>query len=387
MSLISQHDLTTLSQTSGGPCVSIFMPTVRAGETLQNPIRFKNLLRDTEERLAGWGLRNGQSEALLEPVRRLADDRPFWEHPSDGLALFRSPDLFRTYRVPVALRELSVVERRFHLKPLFPLLSGDGTFYVLALSLKSIRLIQASRYSAREVELGDIPQSFEAAMGRLSRQFSQHPGTHTAAKTVSRIPIFHGHGSGEDDLKAEIRKYFQIVDDRLAHLAVDVDRDAPFVLAGVEYLLPRYHEASKLPHILDEGLTGNSDGLSAEELRDEAWEIVEPLFTADRRRAAERFGDLAGTGLASHELAEILPAAHDGRVDSLFTARGVRVWGTYDEAARTARFQEDQGAQVNGSEDLLDHAAVQTFLHAGAVYAVERRLERQGYAVAAVFRY
>ena len=46
MSLISQHDLTTLSQTSGGPCVSIFMPTVRAGETLQNPIRFKNLLRD-----------------------------------------------------------------------------------------------------------------------------------------------------------------------------------------------------------------------------------------------------------------------------------------------------------------------------------------------------
>jgi release factor family 3 len=376
MSLLSRDEIQTLIQTSHGPCVSIFMPTFRAGDTQQNPIRFKNLLRSAEERLPGWGLRNGDAESLLDPARRLMDDRGFWEHQDEGLALFRSPDLFKTYRLPLALRELSVVEDRFHVKPLFPLLSGDGHFYVLALSLKNIRLILASRFSAREVDLGDIPKSFQEAMGGLTRQFSQlQAGT------------FPSHGMAEDDLKAEIVKYFQIVDDGLNHLEVNIDREAPFVLAGVEHLLPRYREASKLPHVLDEGLTGNVEGLSPEELRDKAWEIVEPVLLADRRRAVERFGDLRGTGRTSTHLDEILPAAHDGRVDTLFTARGVRVWGTYDHEGRAARFQEDQERQVNGSEDLIDRAAVQTFLNGGTVYAVEQQEVPEGYAVAAIFRY
>jgi Bacterial archaeo-eukaryotic release factor family 3 len=386
MSLLSRDEIQSLSQTSGWPCVSIFMPTFRSGDTQQNPIRFKNLLRSAEERLADWGLRNGDSDSFLDPARRLVDDRSFWEHQEEGLALFRSPDVFKTYRLPLALRELSVVEDRFHLKPLFPLLSGEGHFYILALSLKSIRLILASRYDAREVDLGGIPQSFQEAMGHLTRRYSQFQAG-TSSKTVSRMPIFHGHGTGEDDLKAEIVKYFQIVDDGLTHLEVDVDRDAPFVLAGVEHLLPRYREASKLPNVLDEGLTGNSDGLSAEELRDKAWEIVEPVLLAERRKAADRFGDLRGTGLASTELEEILPAACDGRVDTLFTARGVRVWGSYDPHGRTLRFQKDQERQANGSEDLLDRAAVETFLRGGRVYVVEQQEVPEGYAVAAVFRY
>src|SRR4051794_1801229 len=109
MSLLSRDEIQTLTQTSGGPCVSIFMPTLRTGDTQQNPIRFKNLLRSAEERLAGWGLRNGDSDSLLDPARRLVDDRLFWEHQEDGLALFRSPGVFKTYRLPLALRELSVV--------------------------------------------------------------------------------------------------------------------------------------------------------------------------------------------------------------------------------------------------------------------------------------
>jgi len=377
MSVLSREEIQTLTQTTGGPCISIFMPTLRVGDTQQNPIRFKNLLRSAEERLLeGWGLRNGDAESFLLPARRLMADRTFWEHQEDGLALFRSPEVFKTYRVPLALRELSVVEDRFHLKPLFPLLSGDGHFYILTLSQKSIRLVQASRYSAREVDLGPIPSSFREAMGDLTRRYSQ-----------LKAGSFHGHGTGEDDLKAEILKYFQIVDDGLARREIDIDREAPFVLAGVEHLLPRYREASRLPHILEEGLTGNADDLSPEELRDKAWGIVEPLFQEDRKKAVERYGNLAGSGRTGTQLEEILPAAWDGRVDTLFTARGVRVWGSYEAESRTVRFQEEQGRQVNGSEDLLDRAAVETFLHGGTIFAVEQQEIPQGRAVAAIYRW
>jgi hypothetical protein len=394
MTVLSRDDLRPLLQTSGGPCVSIYLPTFRSGsETQQNPIRYKNLLRAAQERLEGWGLRPPEAEELLEPARRLVDDYPFWQHQSEGLAVYRSPDLFEAFRLPVSFHELAVVENRFHLKPLFPLLSGNGRFYVLALSQNRIRLISASRYEAEELELPGVPTSFREAMGELVRRYTQfQPATSSntimlgrGARVATQSPVFHGHGSSEEDLKAEFRTYFQRVDDALSDLPVD--RDLPVVLAGVEYLLPMYREASDFRNILDEGLAGNADAARPDELKEQAWEIVEPVFLEERRRAAERYGDFLGTGRASHHYEEVLPAAHDGRVETLFVARGVRLWGQYDPEARTVKLQDDQAAQRNGAEDLIDLAAVQTILNSGTVFAVDRPEVPDGQAMAAIFRY
>jgi hypothetical protein len=391
MSESFQKELQTLIQTSGGPCVSLFMPTVKAGDTQQNSIRFKNLLRSAAERLEERGLRSPEADELLEPAKGLVNDYSFWEHQDEGLAVFRSPSLFRTYRLPLELRELAVVEDRFHLKPLFPLLNGDGRFYILALSLKDIRLIEANRNGAREIDLEahGIPTSRTEALGDLTRRFSQfHIGT--SSKVVhgglTRGPVFHGHGTGEDDVKdEEVVQYFRRFDEALSN--APIDRGAPFVLAGVEYLLPRYKKATQLQHVMEEGLTGNVDALRPEELREMAWPIVEPLFQEERKKQADRYRELAGTGRASNRLDEILPAAYDGRIDTLFTARGVRVWGKYDPESRQVEIKEEQEVQTNGSEDLIDLAAVQTYLRGGNIFAVEQQEVPEGMAAVAIFRW
>ena len=47
MDSVTIDDLKALIEREGGPCVSLFMPTHRAGaETQQDPIRFRNLLRN-----------------------------------------------------------------------------------------------------------------------------------------------------------------------------------------------------------------------------------------------------------------------------------------------------------------------------------------------------
>jgi len=53
-------------------CVSLYMPTHRAGrETEQDPIRYKDLLREAEERLMANGLRSPEvQEMLKEPSTR-----------------------------------------------------------------------------------------------------------------------------------------------------------------------------------------------------------------------------------------------------------------------------------------------------------------------------
>jgi hypothetical protein len=385
LSTIRREDIEDLLQLPGRPRVSIYMPTFRAGvETQQNPIRLKNLLRSVQEKLQESGMESTAAAELMTPVRELVDDQAFWQTASDGLAIFLSPEVFRTYRLPTALDEFVLVSERFHLKPLFTLLAEDQPFYVLALSLKSIRLIAATRHHAEELEIPDVPRSLAETLGGATRQYSQFQAG-TSAKTVARSPIFHGHGTGEDNLKAEIVQFFNLADKAL--LSKYMDRDVPVVLAGVEYLLPRYKETTEHPKVLDEGLTGNAEGLSPDELRDMAWEIVEPVLTADRRKAAGRYGDLLGTGRASSRYEEILPAAHDGRIDTLFVARGVRLWGSYDAKKREVRLQENQDVAQKGGEDLLDLAAVKTFLNGGKVFAVPQQEVPDGQAMAAVFRY
>lgn len=385
MELISQNEIQSLIQMNGGFCVSIFLPTVRAGDTQQNKIRLKNLLRTAEKRLEEHEIPGPEAANLLKPARDLLDDQIWWEHQDEGLALFLAKDVFKAFRLPISFSELVAIEKRFHLKPLFPLLNGDGHFYILCLTKKDIRLLSCQRFSVQEVDLGDMPSRFEEVMGRLVRNATMFQTG--SSKAVTRSPIFPGHGLTEDDYKAEILKFFQLVDNNLEHLAVDIDREAPFVLAGVEYLLPRFKEATRLPNVMEEGLTGNPEGLSAEELHAKAWEIVEPHFLAEQKKATERFGQLQGTGRATWDIREILPAAHDGRVDSIFTARGVRIWGTWDPESREIQLQEEQEAQSNGSEDLLDRAAIETYLRGGKVFAVDQQEVPQGYAAAAIFRY
>jgi len=91
-----------------------------------------------------------------------------------------------------------------------------------------------------------------------------------------------------------------------------------------------------------------------------------------------------GTWLASDAIEEALPAAFYGRVESLFVALDQEQWGRFDPATNTLALHTEA---ESGDVDLLDVAAIQTLLHGGKVYAVERTEMPGDSLVAAVFRY
>lgn len=385
MKQLSRAELEPLMQSRGGLCVSLFAPMVKAGpEVQQNPIRFKNLVRRAGEALAERGHAPKEIEAFLAPAAALIDDTPFWRHQGAGLAVFLADGFFRRYRLPLPVRELAVVEERFHLKPLLPALSGDGRFYLLALSQKRVRLLEATRHSAREIDLGELPTSLNEALGYEveERHLQFHTGTPRRTGEATRSAVFHGHGGGEDDAKLEIQKFFNLLAGGVSTLAADPA--APLVLAGVEFLFPLYRQVSADPRLVEGGVPGNPEELGAEELRDRAWPLVEPVFTRAQQEAAARFRELLGTGQASGRLDEVVAAAHDGRVDTLFVALGTRRWGSFDAGTRAVEPAEHNGP---GTEDLLDLSAIQTLLKGGTVYAVPPDEVPEGGELAAVYRY
>jgi hypothetical protein len=377
-----------LSEATDQNLVSIYMPTHRVGrEMQQDPIRLKNLLSKAREGLGNKGLRKPEIEDLLRPAESLLTDSSFWQHQSDGLAIFVSPDFFRYYRLPANFEDLLVIAERFHLKPLYPVLSGDGQFYILALSQNDIRLLHGSRFSIAEVDLGNVPTSLQQALWfeDPERQLQYHTGTAAPGGAGGRPSIFHGHGVSDEDEKSEILlRYFQRVDKGLMELLSD--ERYPLLLAGVDYLLPIYQQANSYPHLVDTFIEGNPDELSAAELHQQAWEIIRPIFRSDQRKALEYFEELHGSGsdLASTDLESVIPAAHYGRVETLFVALDVQHWGKYDpQNGLVERHSEFQP----GDQDLLDLAAMQTRLNGGTVYALDPEKMPAEALLAAVYRY
>lgn len=387
--MLDAHSIQELIDDRGEPRVSIFLPTHERGpETKQDPIRLSNLLDEAERSLADG--ENGRNfDGILAPARSLLKDESFWQHQSRGLALFLSPDEMRLYRLPIDLRERAVVAGRFHVKPLLPLLTGDGRFHILALSQARVRLFDASRDTVRALDLHDVPESVRDVVGydweERSLQF------HAANRGTNAGPgggagpgvVFHGQGSAKDDTKPEVRKYLQAVDRGILKLLPD--RNRPLVLAAVEWVAAMYREISKYPNVVEQNVEGNPDRLSAKELHAEAWRIVEPLFESVRDAATSRYRELGGgdRDQTSDELEKIVPAAFGGRVATLFVARDVEQWGRYDPDTTKLLLH---GKRANGDDDLLDVAAAETLVRDGEIYALDAE-DMPGSPIAAIFRY
>ena len=116
MNILSGDELKILLEKQSGTCgsISIFMPTYKVGaEIKQNPVRLKNLLHKAEGDLAKVVSRRVEAKRFLAPIQKLLSNELFWQHSSDGLAIFLSQDMLRYYRVPLNLEELVVVSDRF----------------------------------------------------------------------------------------------------------------------------------------------------------------------------------------------------------------------------------------------------------------------------------
>ena len=388
MSLLSRTELEILATTSEGWHVSVYMPTHRAGQdTQQDPIRLKNLLAEAENELLAAGVRRPEAEEILAPAQELEHDSLFWREQSDGLALFLSEDgTFVYYRVPHAFQELVAVSDHLMLKPLMPLLTGDGRFYVLALAKGGSQLYHGTRDSLSPADLHDAPESIKDLLRFEDPE--KHLGFHTKVRAPdsggARPAAFHGHGANEQDDTELMLRYFRQVDEAVVDLLQD--EEAPLVLVAPENWQGLYREATEYRHLLEEGISKNPKALSESEIHQLAWEIVGPRFEREQAEAASLFKQLAGNDddQAAEDPEEIIGAAQVGRVATLFVRQGFQRWGTLDPETLAVTFHPKPEP---GDQDLVNVAAIQTLLNGGTVYVVKPDQVPSGSDMAALLRY
>lgn len=358
MDVVSRETFRTLVDASSFPSLSIYMPTHRAGpEIAQDPIRLKNLVGEARRRLVEIAtLRGPEADRLLEPIVDLISDSGFWQQQVDGLALFRAPELFRSFRLPVAVGEQVVLGETFHLKPLLPAIGRGERFYILALSRQNVRLLSGTRFSVSDVDLGEIPTSIADALPYedLERQLQFHQsGSRGKATTV-----FHGQGGTKDTTTNRLERFFRTIDRGVNKL---IEPDAPLVLAGVEYLLPIYRSVSRHTPILDGDITGSPDVVRDGALHERGWGIARSFFEKERDAALLTLA--SGAAPTEQTVGGVVRAAREGRVAHLFIDPSATVWGSL-EAERVVRHDTRRPGDV----DLLDLSVAQTWRHGGTVF-------------------
>ena len=390
MKIVLKNEIDHFMNSTETPCVSLYLNTYRSGaETLQNPIKMKNLLKRAEKEVESWKLTDDTRKKLFQPIWKLVDDYDFWQHQLDGLAVFASPGYFRHYQLPYPVQELSLVARQYHLKPLMPLYTRDDQFFLLALDQKRVRLYEGNRYSIREMPTPDLPKSLAEAL--QYDDYEKLLNFHVAGPGGGGnqpSPIYHGQGGEKDTRHDQLLRFFREIDKGLHEYLRDSHK--PLVLAGVEYYFPIFQEASDYPHLMKQGIKRAPESINERELHKNAWEIVGPTFREEQNRAAERYRELAmsSNGQNKHKTADqfedVIPAAFQGRIETLFALRDHQQWGTFEEESLEV---EPNAGNTPDRKDLLDFAALHTLRHKGNVFLVAREHMPEESPVAAILRY
>ena len=376
--MIGRHEIFRLFNDRLGPCVSLYMPT-RPAElaTHEDLTRYQNLLRGVENDLILRGCTAANADELLADAKALIDDAAFWRTDGEGLALFLAPDFFVSGRLPCAVRTSYRIGRRFHVRPLLPLVDATRRFYILALNQDSARFFEATPHSMSEIPL-DAPS--EAPAMSIGRRQTEEPrkrdrGAHSTSQATS---LARGHSAIRADREEADLMHFLRSVDRQIHDQLR-DQRVPLVLACVGFLASLYEGVNSYGRLLPVKVPGSPVNWSTEELHAHAARIVKPYLEQDRTELLNRFRLAANAQLASNGVATIATAADEARIEILFVA---------DNGECSEDFEpEDESSFFDpAGDDLIEIVAGKTLLGGGSLCIVEKDSMPGGRSMAAIFR-
>lgn len=348
--LLTLESLAELASVHQSPCLSLYQPTHRRHpENQQDPIRFRNLVKELEASLR-QKYPAVETRLLLEPFEALAHDHAFWNHTLDGLAVLGGPGLFRVFQLQRTVAELAIAADSFHIKPLRRILQSVDRYQVLGLSLHKIQLFEGSRDVLDEIDPGPgVPRTITEALGD---ELTEPHSTVASYGGVGQgsTSMHHGHGGKKDEVDIDADRFFRAID-RAVLEHHSRPSGLPLILAALPEHHHRFHQVSHNPFLVPEGILVNPDSAPAAELRALAWQVVEPQYHARLAELSEEFEQARSKGLGSDDLAKVAQAAATGRVATLLIESDRQIAGRLDGSTGRIEVADLSHPQV---DDLLD---------------------------------
>ena len=353
------------------PCLSLYLTTHRQHpDNVQDPIRFRNMLKEMEASLRQKYPKR-EVAPLLAEFEALANDAAFWNHTTEGLAVLAAPGMFRVYRLQRPVADLVVVADSFHTKPLIRITQSSDQYQVLGLSRNGYTLYEGNRDSLSPVQpWGDTPQTADAM---LAKDAESHKGNSSQPTTDLK------QAADERDLE----QFFRAVDHAV------MQRQGQSAKMGlILAALPEHHnlfrKVSKNSHLLKEAIDVNPDAMSPDTLRERAWQLIQPHYLNRLSGLIDAYGVAKGKTQGSELLDDIAKAAVEGRVATLLIEADRLIPGTIDAASGKVSMDKLGDPSV---DDLLDDLGELVLKSGGEVVMVPAERMPSTTGAAAAFRF
>lgn len=384
---INRDTLTDLVKLDEQICLSVYMPTHRTvPEREQDPIRYKNLLRELRGKLA-TRYPQADHDALLEPFEALLEDREFWIYQRDGLAVLGGEHFFRVFPLQRRVPEIASVDVHPYLKPLLRIAQSADRYQVLCLARDEVRLFEGNRDVLDEIQLiDDVPRNQNQALGSDLTEATQtgKPGGYSMASERGDPMMHEAGGSGkQDEIDLDRDRFFRKVDLAIAEHYSNPS-NLPLLLVALPENQSVFRAATRNQHLVADGIDMDPSALDVEQLRKRSWEIMSVQYRQRLNGIVDQYGASRGQGLASDRVEDIGQAAVTGRISTLLVEAERVIPGELDQTSGEVHVN---GAAAEGGHDVLDQLIPQVLQNGGEVIVLPADQMPVGTGAAAMYRF
>jgi hypothetical protein len=383
--LLRKKDLQHLLERADGDlCVTITMPVSPGRRGIDaNNAAWRDVLHTVENKFQSYGVDADSSEAVLKQLRSYLDAVALWLEAEDGLAVFVTPDNMQTYTLPFAPENRVVVDKRFYLRNFLPSLEQHERFFILALNREGAHLLHCneSTYTRH-----DAPADLSSYSG-YTDNYELGKATLKSHDATDAARGMHGEGAtGGEARKTYLDEWLK----KLENWARDVidNTGEPLMLAGDDEITGHFRALCHYRRLSAPTLAQrNIADVGDEELHRLGVRAAREDKRARIRQALGEYERLSATAPArtSKDIGDILNAARDQRVATLFLRRGAHIWGHYDAKARHTELKQSDDAYVG--EELGNLAALHTVRNHGDIVILGADVEADFEVIAAIYRW
>jgi hypothetical protein len=361
-------------------CVSIYVSTHRAGQVEKDRIELKNAIKEAHNKLETIGYSSKEADDFLSQASDLTENQDFLNSQSDTLAIFITKDNFQYFNLPIQTENYTFVGNEHYVLPLLKELNSKERFFILALSQNEVRFFEGRSTGIYPVIIEDLVPADRAEALKYydspEAKLQHHAGSNGGS-------VFHGQGGGKDVENARLEEYMRAIDSGLMEMLHD--EKVPMIIAAVDFLVPMYRNISNYKYISDKQISGNPESMSPTDLHHAALEELSEHFASTKRDALESFNAFLAEDKADMTVANIIPAAINQRVDTLFVDATQKYYGTVNAATQTINIANEMTAD---NQELLNTAAKYTYLNGGDVYILNKEeMPNITTPLCAVYRY
>jgi len=361
--MLTHDDLKRLAAVSG-PCLTILEPLRNDYSQAARPdAGIAAAIQRADRLLTEKGFDDAERDEMLRPFQKVASNTD-WTGRKGSLAMFRAPGFTMANFWPDALAPRIYFGQEFLLLPLLPGFQTQRDFWLLTLSIKSVRLFRGSSNGLIEVVLPrGIPRSL------LQDEAFDQPdhtlrGRSTAGPSMGRMKGVQFGMTSSHELQADyLHDFFKAID-RGIHPILAEDRQ-PLILAGVTRELAIYRRVNTYPDVLAGAVHGSPEALGADALYARATELMAAYSARATATTLREMDDAACRGLLVSDPVAVIDAANAGQIEELVVS------------------PEASGFDLR--EEVINFAALATIRHSGRISVMNGQHPPAG--LAAIVRY